>query len=382
MKKLVTTACWTLVLSVFSSQTARANNLLSCAPGEEFQTALAVCAIKQGGCTVASRMAEDGAQKRFLLSEGCSALASEITGEGYDIADFLGAGIADVIDSQSSAALADNDPSNDWMGYFGKIVTGIYKVGSFAQCVDKAAKKCKSNWLYQNKAAAGVTNYQNVNDIIGNLARRHFAADNKCDINATLSFYDNVVYYESKDYSIDYIRKTKEAVCRRYTNEAANSINGDYISVSDFPKDSSIKVAKYSVSFNVYSKEQERRLTGMTDVIIAFRTDTQPPKIIGEIHKKQEKRCLIGINGEDLQYFHYNGQKFEYGARILSLIDDMPAKQMGLQPGDVLYRIDDANIQGMSFLSGHINNYPCRSHKIYYLRNNSIYEAVANPVLK
>jgi len=368
-------------LIICSMQIAEGDDLLSCSPNEETETALVICAIARGGCIAASSIAENNDQKRFLLSEGCSALAAEITGEGYNIYDFLGAGIAQAIDSKSTAVLNDNDPDNDWIGYFGKVATGIYKIGSFAQCVDKAKHKCRRKWADENPDMIKPTS--NINEIVINATKQHFEVDSKCDLNQTMAFYNEQVYYEYKVFDIDYIRKTKEAVCKRYTNDSSLFIRNNSLVVSNFPEDSSIKVVDYNVDFDVYTIEQGKRITGTTSVRLAFRTDTKTPKIIGEIHKKltKEKRCIIGFNGENLLYFHYNGEKFEYGVRVVSIIENTPAKLIRLQHGDILYKIDNFSIKDMNSLANYINTVPCKPHKIFILRNQSLYEAAVTPVL-
>ena len=105
---------------------------------------------------------------------------------------------------------------------------------------------------------------------------------------------------------------------------------------------------------------------------------------VGEIHKEQtqQQACRIGIVLKDLQYFYYNNTKFQYGVEIVSVVDDMPAKSIGLQPGDVLYLIDSSKIQNRSFLESYINNTPCLTHNIYYLRNNTLHTSVTTPVLR
>ncbi len=387
MPKILIVQVTFLCLSLLTYHCALAKDLLACAPGEEASTALAICALAYGGCAAASRLAESNNQKRFLLSEGCSAVAGSITGQGYNLSDFLGATLAEVIDSASTQALQDKDPDNDWLAFFGKIAVGIYKVANFAQCVDAATQKCKARWYMANKDTTILQNPAppviNLEEIVKNTARRHFEEDKRCNIDRTMSFYSSRVYYEYKEFSSDHIRKTKEAHCRKFTNDSMLSIRNNMLKVSNFPNDPSIKVVDYDVDFDVFSKEQQQRLTGTTNVRLAFRTDTETPQIIGEIHKKllpEPKRCLIGINGENLQYFTYRGQQFNYGVRVVAVNENTPAKAISLQAGDILYRIDTTNISDMTYLAAQINKPQCQTHKLFYIRNDQAYEVTVTPV--
>ncbi|WP_157679497.1 Lcl C-terminal domain-containing protein [Methylovulum psychrotolerans] len=139
---------------------ANSKNLLSCPPSQATSTALAICAISHGGCAAAGDLAENSTQKRFLLSEGCGSLAAEMTGEGYGLSDFLGAGIASMVDSDAYNKLHDDDPDNDGAARFEQLLTGLYKAGSFLQCVDKVAKQCSQQWRLTNSHETTTPRYQ------------------------------------------------------------------------------------------------------------------------------------------------------------------------------------------------------------------------------
>lgn len=197
-----------------------------------------------------------------------------------------------------------------------------------------------------------------------------------------MSFYDNNAYYESGYLGLDHIKNTKEADCRKFQSRKY-LIRDNNIKISNFPNSPQVKVAEYDVDFAVLTQEQGKKIFGTTNVRLAFRTDTEAPKIIGEIHKKypNNERCLIGIDGEDLPYFYFNTQKFYYGIKVNSIREGMPANKVKIQPDDILYMIDDQPIKDMSFLIEHINNRPCSTHKINFLRNEIVYEATVTPIL-
>ena len=96
-----------------------------------------------------------------------------------------------------------------------------------------------------------------------------------------MPFYNHIVYYENKEVNSEYIRKTKEAVCRN-SEGSSFSIKNNSVSVGDFSQDNNIKIVDYDVDFDVYSIKKQQRMVGTSRVRLAIHND----KIIGEFHKR------------------------------------------------------------------------------------------------
>lgn len=280
-------------------QPASAADPLACAPGDEAATALAICAIATGGCKAASKLAEGNAQ-RFLLGESCNAIAGEITGQGYDTSDFIGAAFTDYLNSEADKAMNDSDSGNQLIAFLLKGGLLVYKIQQFSQCVDTAAKKCRARWeagsgqasRHQNNVSTASytppsSNYSSISDsAIRSAVQAHFSDDRKCNVDSTMAHYDSNIFYEKNYRTIDSVRNTKEAHCRKFTSDLRLEIRDKSIQVSNYEQNKNIKIAHYVVEFDVFSKEQQKRLVGATKVALLFRTDVRPIKIIGEIHEK------------------------------------------------------------------------------------------------
>jgi hypothetical protein len=268
-----------LLLGSLMSRGAAAEDLLACAPGTETKTALAICAVTQGGCAVASQMADDVAARRFLLGEACTALASSITGEGYDVPDFLGAGAIEVLDAASRQAFNDDDPDNDWIGWIGSLAVGVHKVTGFAQCVEAATHKCVQRWSQSHTTQS--TTMSPV-EAVRKAAQLQFESASSCKVEDEISLYDSNVYYEGEVHDIEYIRSTKSQRCAGFSSTLSLAIRGDQVSVSDFQNDSTIKIADYDVDFYADGDRRNSPI-GTTSIRLVFRTDTSTPRIIGEL---------------------------------------------------------------------------------------------------
>ncbi|CAK0754748.1 hypothetical protein CCP3SC5AM1_2040001 [Gammaproteobacteria bacterium] len=56
-----------------------------------------------------------------------------------------------------------------------------------------------------------------IDQTIQDIVLQHFSADSKCDVDSSMKFYDDVVYYEQTDTSKDDIRSIKQAACEKYS---------------------------------------------------------------------------------------------------------------------------------------------------------------------
>lgn len=162
------------------------------------------------------------------------------------------------------------------MAGFAKAVKSLVKVVIEELAVDAAQDLLKQG-LDQAKE-------HDPNGAIRNITMEHFNAESRCDVEQSISFYDDVVYYEGKDISKSKLRKLKNSVCSTSSDKHDTIRNNNFVIGST--NDRNIKTIDYETDYDVYDTKHDRRLTGTTRVRLAIRTDTSSPKIMGEIYKK------------------------------------------------------------------------------------------------
>jgi hypothetical protein len=108
MSKLIWVGLVIMLLALRTGAATADTDPLSCAPGTEQQRALAICAIAYGGCAIASKIIDGSDEKKLAVGEACSAIAGQVTGQGYSVRDFLGAAVAEGIDEAADNARKDN----------------------------------------------------------------------------------------------------------------------------------------------------------------------------------------------------------------------------------------------------------------------------------
>jgi hypothetical protein len=113
------------------------------------------------------------------------------------------------------------------------------------------------------------------------IALSHFQADSQCNIGNVMSFYSSIVHYDGEDITKDEVKDIKIHSCKRYSENPSYSIRDNNVTISDFSKDSNVKLVDYNVDFDVYSKKKRKRIKGVTNVRLIVRDN----KIIGESHK-------------------------------------------------------------------------------------------------
>ena len=114
------------------------------------------------------------------------------------------------------------------------------------------------------------------------IAQAHFMADSYCNTDEIMTLYAKSVYYEGEQVDLPHLRKVKEGYCKKFRRDASFIIKNNQIQVSPFSQDNKITLIDYSVNFDVYHIEKNKRFTGTTAVRLAVLDD----KIIAESHRK------------------------------------------------------------------------------------------------
>jgi hypothetical protein len=94
-------------------------------------------------------------------------------------------------------------------------------------------------------------------------------------------------------------------------------------------------------------------------------------------------KYLIGFNGQKLDHFLYNNQRFEYGVQVDSVIPGMPASSK-LISGDIIYQVDEQQVHSIESLFTYINgrSEPAAPVTIAYIREGQIYSVSITPQKK
>lgn len=139
-------------------------DILACSPNNALQKALAICAAARGGCVAVANYV-DGAEKRFLTGEMCAAIVNKITGERYDVDDFLGNSIISLLNTASNHALADEEYKT--IGLVGKLLVYSYEGYAFSQCVRSAKAKCLMRYNHAARLGRdGADDYEDIRRLV------------------------------------------------------------------------------------------------------------------------------------------------------------------------------------------------------------------------
>jgi hypothetical protein len=122
------------------------------------------------------------------------------------------------------------------------------------------------------------------NENIRNIAKQHFKAEGRCDVDESISFYDDIVYYEGNDISKNKLKILKNHVCSRSSDKHVSIRNNNFV-VSSTQKEN-IKIIDYETDYDVFDNQKQIRRTGTTRVRLLIRIDTSSPKIMGESYTK------------------------------------------------------------------------------------------------
>ena len=114
-------------------------------------------------------------------------------------------------------ALADG-----WMGTLVRdIIKGVI-VGLTVHAITTNAKgtedKTRNPAPVRTDEDTGRLN-QTIADNYGRFARKHFEMDSKCSTENVIHLYGDTVYYENIEVDRAYIRRVKEMVCRRFSDD-------------------------------------------------------------------------------------------------------------------------------------------------------------------
>ncbi len=114
---------------------------------------------------------------------------------------------------------------------------------------------------------------------------------------------------------------------------------------------------------------------GVTASVIADKVMSDEPS--------RGQKYMIGFFGKDLNYFTHEGTRYHYGVIVDSLTPNMPAEEVGLRVGDILYKIDDINIQSIKHLSTYLNNRnsPWSVVTLKFIRQGNLYQVNVEPRL-
>ncbi len=116
--------------------------VLACSPDERDQKAFTMCAISMGGCAVAVQQINN-TNDRYLASQACSALSSELMGQKYTLDDMLGTFF---VDAMSEEAKSQFDKGNTFFGFLLAAGTAVGKSVQLEQCVQNAKRNCTKEY--------------------------------------------------------------------------------------------------------------------------------------------------------------------------------------------------------------------------------------------
>lgn len=120
---------------------------------------------------------------------------------------------------------------------------------------------------------------------IESIVRQHFAADNNCDVEATMSFYaGGIVTYDNISYDKEGLRNIKQKACERLPGYRKYSIRNDSINITAIGN--SYKIVDYTLDWEVFSPKLQHNKSGITRVRIKVNAGLTPPKIVSENHYK------------------------------------------------------------------------------------------------
>lgn len=146
-----------LALLPFSSSA----DVLACSPAEANTTPIAICAAAMGGCSLAQRYASNS-YTGFLQSKSCDMIVSEIAGEKYDLDDFLGSALVDLLDYLGDEHAKEGNTITSWVS---RIAANGFRAVQFANCIDYARASCTARYMSLAKRQKAV-NVRSIRDVV------------------------------------------------------------------------------------------------------------------------------------------------------------------------------------------------------------------------
>ncbi len=151
-----------------ASPVRMSRDLLACSPSEAQSKSLAICAAAIGSCSAASSLAADS-QRGFLQGQACDALVAQITGQKYDIADFLGSAVLSGLNSAADESLKRGE--DVVTAAVIKLFVAGTKLYQFSTCVESAKAMCSTRYNSSDANLAGTDG-----DPIRDLINAYYAA--------------------------------------------------------------------------------------------------------------------------------------------------------------------------------------------------------------
>lgn len=116
--------------------------VLACSPYERDDKAFSMCAISMGGCEVAVQYVENS-NDRYVASQACALMSSELMGQKYTLDDMLGTFFVDALGEEAENQF---DKGNAFFGFLLATGTVVGKSAQLQQCVQNAKRNCTKEY--------------------------------------------------------------------------------------------------------------------------------------------------------------------------------------------------------------------------------------------
>ena len=118
---------------------------------------------------------------------------------------------------------------------------------------------------------------QNVS-AIKNIVVGHFYAQSQCDLEQLMSFYGSTINFKDIEYNKDELQVYFEEQCDKRKITPFFKIKNNSIKISESSTDDNIVYVEYDVTYNVYRKNIQQRVEGLSNVKLVISNQ----EIIGE----------------------------------------------------------------------------------------------------
>jgi len=307
----------------------------ACAADEAKEIGSALC-LASSGLSGACSLAADAFGSsidvdiaNFLTNPACGKLVAEYLGEQYTAEDFfsdLGIGLGT---DWAESLLRSDSALDNILGVLAYVVIGAVEVERFNSCVERASAICRGkyrDWEAERTRIAELPN-RTLADCSFDVAWARWASSAvDVQIAGLKEKQKEVARVEGRLKEVEARRLSALSACRPAAAAEAVAAAGPQASV-------------------------------------------EPPTAY-----------RIGFAGRDAESFSYGGKKYDGGVEVTEVTPGMPAAAAGLQPGDVLFRVDDESVRDMDFFIDYLHRREGRELNLAFLRTGSLKAAKMRPV--